>query len=161
MKHLFYLVITSLVLFSCTQSTKKFTDGTEYKIISDGNGKQIVNGNFIEVHRLVLVDKFKKWVLRGGLDILQSDSLSAFRARQPVEMFQRSWCRRNFKILGGLLIADMHCLFCLLGGFFHDEFPQSRCRDDNPVLSEELANLFQATALLAELFNFDLERQET
>ena len=52
MKHFFYLSITTLIfLNSCTQrETKKFTDGTEYTIISDGKGKQIVNGNFLEVH---------------------------------------------------------------------------------------------------------------
>lgn len=53
MKQLFYLVITSLVLFSCSdEPMKKFKDGTEYKVISDGKGKKVENGNFIEVEIL-------------------------------------------------------------------------------------------------------------
>lgn len=69
MKQLFYLVITSLIfLSSCTQeSSKKFTDGTEYKIISDGKGKQIVNGNFIEVE---ILKKYKDSVLYDSRDIM-------------------------------------------------------------------------------------------
>jgi len=51
MKQFFYLLITGLVfLASCKQeTTQKFTDGTEYIVISDGKGKQIVHGNFLEV----------------------------------------------------------------------------------------------------------------
>lgn len=53
MKQLFYLIITSVIFFgSCTESSKKFTDGTEYKVINNGKGNKIVNGNFIEVEIL-------------------------------------------------------------------------------------------------------------
>ncbi|MDB5222106.1 MAG: FKBP-type peptidyl-prolyl cis-trans isomerase [Chitinophagaceae bacterium] len=67
MKQLFYLIITSLILFSCTQSTKKFKDGTEYKIISDGKGQKIVNGNFIEVE---ILKKYKDSVLYNSREIM-------------------------------------------------------------------------------------------
>lgn len=67
MKQLFYLIITSLILFSCTQSAKKFTDGTEYKIMSDGKGRQIVNGNFIEVQ---ILKKYKDSVLYDSREIM-------------------------------------------------------------------------------------------
>lgn len=67
MKQLFYLVITSLVLFSCSQSSKKFTDGTEYKIISDGKGQKIVNGNFFAVE---ILKKYKDSVLYDSREIM-------------------------------------------------------------------------------------------
>ena len=67
MKQLFYLVITSLLLFSCKQSSKKFTDGTEYKIISDGKGAKIMNGNFIEVE---VLKKYKDSVLFNSREIM-------------------------------------------------------------------------------------------
>src|SRR5438128_12382856 len=68
MKQLFYLIITSLVLFSCNSvETKKFIDGTEYKIISDGKGKKIENGNFIEVE---ILKKYKDSVLYDSREIM-------------------------------------------------------------------------------------------
>ncbi len=68
MKQLFYLVITSLIfLGSCKESTKKFTDGTEYKIISDGKGQKIVQGNFIEVE---VLKKYKDSVIFDSRDIM-------------------------------------------------------------------------------------------
>ncbi len=68
MKHLFYVMITGLLIFSsCTQETKKFTDGTEYKIISDGKGKQILNGNFIEVE---ITEKYNDSVLFDSREIM-------------------------------------------------------------------------------------------
>ncbi len=72
MKYLFYVPIaigiTSLFfLSSCTKSTKKFTDGTEYKIISDGKGQQIKNGNFIEVE---ILKKYKDSVLFDSREIM-------------------------------------------------------------------------------------------
>ncbi len=68
MKQLFYLVITSLIfLSSCKESTKKFTDGTEYQIISDGKGQKIVQGNFIEVE---VLKKYKDSVIFNSRDIM-------------------------------------------------------------------------------------------
>jgi len=68
MKQLFYLVITSVVLFSCNNvETKKFTDGTEYKIISDGKGQKIVQGNFIEVE---ILKKYKDSVVYDSREIM-------------------------------------------------------------------------------------------
>jgi len=68
MKQLFYLVITSMIfLSSCTESTKKFKDGTEYKIISDGKGQKIVNGNFIEVE---ILKKYKDSVLYDSREMM-------------------------------------------------------------------------------------------
>ena len=50
MKHYFYLVAAAAVLFTgCTGSFKKSANGIEYKIISDGNGKKIAQGNFFEI----------------------------------------------------------------------------------------------------------------
>lgn len=68
MKHLFYVIIAGLIfLSSCTQGTKKFTDGTEYKIISDGKGQKIMNGNFIEVE---ITKKYKDSVLFDSREIM-------------------------------------------------------------------------------------------
>jgi FKBP-type peptidyl-prolyl cis-trans isomerase FkpA len=67
MKQLFYLVLTSLVLVSCKDSSKKFTDGTEYKIISDGKGQKILQGNFIEVE---ILKKYKDSVLYDSREIM-------------------------------------------------------------------------------------------
>ena len=68
MKQLFYLVITGIIfLSSCTESTKKFKDGTEYKIISDGKGQKIVNGNFIEVE---ILKKYKDSVLYDSREMM-------------------------------------------------------------------------------------------
>ena len=72
MKQLFYfpvvIGITSMILFSCNSvETKKFTDGTEYKIISDGKGTKIVNGNFIEVE---ILKKYKDSVIYDSREIM-------------------------------------------------------------------------------------------
>ncbi len=68
MKQLFYLVITSVVLFSCNSvETKKFTDGTEYKVITDGKGAKVINGNFIEVE---ILKKYKDSVIYDSRDIM-------------------------------------------------------------------------------------------
>lgn len=67
MKHLVYVVFASVILFSCTEQTKKFKDGTEYKIISDGKGQKIVNGNFIEVE---VLKKYKDSVLFNSRDVM-------------------------------------------------------------------------------------------
>ena len=68
MKHLFYLAIAGLVfLSSCTEPSKKFIDGTEYKIISDGKGKKIENGNFIEVE---ILKKYKDSVLYDSREVM-------------------------------------------------------------------------------------------
>ncbi len=50
MKHFFYLLaVTSLLFSSCTKPFKKAESGLQYKIISDGKGKTIQNGNFFEI----------------------------------------------------------------------------------------------------------------
>ncbi|MEO6732739.1 MAG: FKBP-type peptidyl-prolyl cis-trans isomerase [Ferruginibacter sp.] len=50
MKHFFYLLaVTSLLFASCTKPFKKTEGGLEYKIISDGKGKTLQNGNFFEI----------------------------------------------------------------------------------------------------------------
>lgn len=51
MKQFIYLsVISMLVLSACTGSFKKGDKGLEYKIISDGKGKTVGYGNFIQIH---------------------------------------------------------------------------------------------------------------
>lgn len=50
MKHFFYLLAaTSLLFASCTKPFKKVKGGLQYKIISDGKGKTLQNGNFFEI----------------------------------------------------------------------------------------------------------------
>ena len=51
MKNSFYLVAAAMVLLaSCSQPFKKTKEGgIQYKIISDGKGKQIEYGNFFEL----------------------------------------------------------------------------------------------------------------
>src|SRR6186713_585835 len=50
MKHSIYLLaITSLLLASCNKPFKKAEGGLQYKIISDGKGKTLKNGDFIEI----------------------------------------------------------------------------------------------------------------
>src|SRR5678815_3903613 len=50
MKHSIYLLaITSLLLASCNTPFKKAEGGLQYKIISDGKGKTLKNGDFIEI----------------------------------------------------------------------------------------------------------------
>ncbi|MDQ6756459.1 MAG: FKBP-type peptidyl-prolyl cis-trans isomerase [Bacteroidota bacterium] len=72
MKQLLYVVFASMILFSCTQSTKKFTDGTEYKIISDGKGKKIVSGNFLEFE---ILKKYKDSVIYDSREIMPQFAL--------------------------------------------------------------------------------------
>ncbi len=68
MKQLFYLVITSMIfLSSCTQPSKKFTDGTEYKIISEGKGQKVLNGNFIEVE---ILKKYKDSIIYDSREVM-------------------------------------------------------------------------------------------
>ena len=53
MKQLFYLsVLSVLFLTACTSGYKKGEEGLEYKIISDGKGQQLENGNFFQAHIL-------------------------------------------------------------------------------------------------------------
>lgn len=50
MKQFFYLLTASVVvLSSCNGSFKKGEKGMEYKIVSNGDGKTIQNGNFFEI----------------------------------------------------------------------------------------------------------------
>lgn len=50
MKHFFYLLaVTALLFASCTKPFKKAEAGMQYKIISDGKGNTIKNGNFFEI----------------------------------------------------------------------------------------------------------------
>ncbi|MCW3093684.1 MAG: peptidylprolyl isomerase FKBP-type [Ferruginibacter sp.] len=50
MKHFFYLLaVTSLLFASCTTPFKKSEGGLQYKIISDGKGNTIKGGNFFEI----------------------------------------------------------------------------------------------------------------
>jgi len=50
MKQSFYLAaIATIVLAGCTSPFKKAGEGVEYKIISDGKGKQLKAGNFFEM----------------------------------------------------------------------------------------------------------------
>ncbi len=49
MKQSFYLMAAIVLLGSCTQPFKKTGSGIEYKIITDGKGKEIKNGNFFEI----------------------------------------------------------------------------------------------------------------
>jgi FKBP-type peptidyl-prolyl cis-trans isomerase len=60
-------MITSMVLFSCAEPAKKFSDGTEYKIISDGKGEKVMQGNFIEVE---ILKKYKDSVLYDSREIM-------------------------------------------------------------------------------------------
>ena len=51
MKQFFYALSAVLILGSCgEESFKKGDKGLEYKIISDGNGKKIAYGNFMQIH---------------------------------------------------------------------------------------------------------------
>jgi len=51
MRHFFYLpVLCVLFLAACSSGYKKGDEGLEYKIISDGKGKQLENGNFMQAH---------------------------------------------------------------------------------------------------------------
>ena len=50
MKHsIFLLAIASLLFASCNKPFKKAEGGLQYKIISDGNGKTLKNGDFFEI----------------------------------------------------------------------------------------------------------------
>ena len=51
MRQIFYLpVLCVLILASCTSGYKKGEGGLEYKIVSDGKGQQLENGNFLQAH---------------------------------------------------------------------------------------------------------------
>ena len=51
MKSIYYLpVLCILFLSACSSGYKKGDDGLEYKIISDGKGKQLESGNFLQAH---------------------------------------------------------------------------------------------------------------
>lgn len=67
MKQLFFLIFSGLVLFSCNEPLKKASDGTEYRIISEGSGPRIVNGNFIQVE---ILKKYKDSVLYDSRDLM-------------------------------------------------------------------------------------------
>ena len=50
MKHFIYLLaVTSLLFASCNKPFKKVEGGLQYKIISDGKGQLLENGNFFEI----------------------------------------------------------------------------------------------------------------
>ena len=68
MKQFLYLLTVSTVLLaSCTQSFKKSDKGMQYKIITDGGGKKIQNGNFFEI-------QFQQTYQGTGIDTVLYDS---------------------------------------------------------------------------------------
>ncbi len=68
MKHFIFTALISIVFFSsCTTSFKKGDAGLEYKIISDGNGKKLAYGNFMQ---LQITQRYKG----AKLDTLLEDS---------------------------------------------------------------------------------------
>ena len=51
MRKISYLLAASLIAFSaCQTSYKKGEEGMEYKIISNGSGETVKNGQFMEIH---------------------------------------------------------------------------------------------------------------
>lgn len=68
MKQFFYAGFICLIFFSsCKESFKKYTDGTEYKIISNEKGKRILDGNYIEVE---VLKKYKDSVIYNSRDLM-------------------------------------------------------------------------------------------
>jgi len=90
MKQFFYLVIVSTVLLaSCTQPFKKSENGMEYKIISGGSGKTVQNGNFFEI-------QFQMTYKGPGLDTVLYDSRKL--ANQIVPMDSAGMPLQYYKI---------------------------------------------------------------
>ena len=68
MKHFFYLLaVTSMLFASCTKPFKKTEGGLQYKIISDEKGKKLQSGNFFEI-------QFDQVYSGGGKDTVLFDS---------------------------------------------------------------------------------------
>jgi len=66
MRNLFIVALISIIGFSaCTTPFKRAKDGTEYKVISNKDGKKITNGNFIEMN---IVAKYGDSVLFNSLE---------------------------------------------------------------------------------------------
>lgn len=98
MKQFFYLLTVSTVLLaSCTQPFKKGQKGLEYKIISDGNGNKIKNGEFFEI-------QFKQTYKSADLDTVLYNS--ADKANQIAPMDSASIPPEYLKIFSQIKKGD-------------------------------------------------------
>jgi FKBP-type peptidyl-prolyl cis-trans isomerase FkpA len=79
MKHSIYLLaVTCLLLASCNKPFKKAEGGLQYKIISDGKGKTLKNGDFFEIQ----IDQHYKGT---GKDTLLFDSKTVGNQIVPMD----------------------------------------------------------------------------
>lgn len=59
-KNILLLLLPALFMMACQQPFKKGDQGLEYKIISDGKGKQLKFGNFMQIHVAQIYNGAKK-----------------------------------------------------------------------------------------------------
>ena len=87
MKRISAVVLCIVLLSSCSDSFKKFKDGTEYKVISDNKGKKIEIGNVLEIQ---VIKKYQDSVLYDSRDVIPQFAEYQPSQMQPVfiEMFK-------------------------------------------------------------------------
>jgi FKBP-type peptidyl-prolyl cis-trans isomerase len=98
MRKFSYLILLLAVSFtSCEESFKKGEEGIEYKIIADGKGEKIKNGEYMQIH-------FAQYYNNGKTDSLLSDSRDNLSA---IDMFDSASVPKNFyNILGQMRKGD-------------------------------------------------------
>jgi FKBP-type peptidyl-prolyl cis-trans isomerase FkpA len=98
MKQFLYLLTVSTVLLAgCSQPFKKSQHGMEYKIISEGSGKTVQNGNFFEI-------QFQQTYKGTGLDTILYDSRKV--ANQIVPMDSAGMPMEYYKIFNQVKKGD-------------------------------------------------------
>jgi FKBP-type peptidyl-prolyl cis-trans isomerase FkpA len=135
-KYVYLALIGMLGLASCTESFKKGDNGIEYKIISNGNGKKLSYGNFMQLHIMEMYKSTKDTTLSDTRDfmprILVFDSVST-----PIAYF---------KILRQLKKGDSAVLRVLTDSLFKsmpDKMPPFMSKGKYLYTTVKLVNIFE------------------
>jgi len=98
MKQFFYVLAAIVMLSGCTESFKKGDKGLEYKIISNGNGKKIAYGNFMQIH-------IKEFYKDAKKDTVLADTRTMGIA-QMIPLDSANLPSEYFKVLSQIKIGD-------------------------------------------------------
>ncbi len=112
MRKISYVVLLAAVVLSAckNESFKKGKNGLEYKIISNGNGEKIKDGNFMQIH-------VGQYYNTGNKDSMMSDTRTS--SGPLIEMLDTvSTPRQYYEILNQLRKGDSLCIRLLTDSAF-------------------------------------------
>ncbi len=141
MKHFFYLsFFCVMALAACTNSSfKKGDNGLEYKIISDGKGKKLSYGNFIQLHYVQVYKGKKDTIIGDSRDYMPQINLFDSLATPP----------EYFKILKQVRLGDSIVLRTRVDSFYKrapEKIPVFMKKSDFIYTSLMIVNIFETKA---------------